>query len=102
MTRRSFVDALPADERVKAITVLRANRHRSLDQIKAALSEQVGIDASRSAVHRATTKLDAYDRQNAAADEGTIVTIVERATGEVRVVKTSLPPSTIEDLIRQK
>lgn len=101
MTRRSFMDALPANQKAKAIAVLRANRHQSLDWITAALSEQVGVETSRSAVHRALAKLNAYDRRSAATGEGTVVTIVERATGEIRLVTTGLPASTVEGLIRQ-
>ena len=49
----------------------------------------------------ALAKLNAYDRRSAAAGEGTVVTIVERATGEIRLVTTGLPASTVEGLIRQ-
>ena len=95
------MDALPADQKAKAIAVLRANRHQSLDWITATLSEQAGVEVSRSAVHRALAKLNIYDRQNAAMGEGTVVTIVERATGEIRLVTTGLPASTVEAMIRQ-
>lgn len=101
MTRRSFVDALAADKQVAAVALLRANRHLSLDQVKEALEKELGIQASRSAVHRFLVKLAAYDRRRAAKNEDTIITIVERTTGEVRIISTSLPASTVEALIRQ-
>ena len=78
---------------------IRAHRYIQIDVIMKALKE-LGFDGiHRSNLHCYIVKLKAQDALMANPDEGTIITIVERATGEVRVVKSRASGSAILSLI---
>lgn len=101
MGRRSTIDSLPPGLNTAAIDCIRAHRHMTLDNILAALIEQGFANITRAALHRYIRILDKKDSLCANPNEGTIVTIVERGTGEVRIVKSSASGKMIEILIKQ-
>lgn len=100
MGRKTAFELLTPDLHAKALAHLRANPHRSLDELQVALLED-GIDISRSALHRAAIKVKANDKLMATAEDQTVITIVDRVSGEVRVIKTHLPASVVDALIHQ-
>ncbi|KAB2905597.1 MAG: helix-turn-helix domain-containing protein [Burkholderiaceae bacterium] len=100
MSRKSAFDSLAPELQTRVIALVRANRHKSLDDIKAVLTASEGITISRSAIHRTLTKLNARDHLVALPAEQTVVTVVDRVSGEVRVVKTAIPAAVIEAMIR--
>lgn len=79
---------------------IRASSYIDLDKVLVKLHER-GIVLSRSALYRYATKLRARDVMTAAPNEGTVVTIVERPSGLVQVVKTSMPGEEVARLIQQ-
>ncbi|ART47586.1 MULTISPECIES: DUF3486 family protein [Acidovorax] len=101
MGRKSAFKSLEPEKQAKALALMRAHRHKSIDDIRAALIDSEDLDISRSAVHRMLSKLNARDQMLASAEEHTVVTVVDRITGEVVVIKTAVPASLIESLIRQ-
>lgn len=66
----------------------------------AALADQ-GINIHRSTLHRYVADLRESDALCALPDEGTIVTIVERGTGQVNVVKTAATGQAVASLIEK-
>ena len=101
MGRRSTFASLEPQTQARVLAVMRANRHKAIDDIRAILIAAEGIDISRSAVHRTLLKINARDQLLARADEQTVVTAVDRASGEVLIIKTALPAVLIERLIRE-
>ena len=101
MGRRSVFDMLHTARRAQALAIVQANRHASLSELKAILADEMGLKISRSAIHRNLRKTDASGQTMARPDESTVVTIVGRSTGEVRIVKTTLAGAVVEELIRQ-
>ena len=77
---------------------IRTSSYIDLDKVLAKLRES-GIALSRSALYRYASKLRARDAMTATPQERTIVTIVERPSGLVQVVKTSLPGEKVAALI---
>ncbi len=100
MGRRHTVSSLPADKQTAVLDCIRAYRYLTLDGMLAELEKHglAGI-ISRSALHRFLPELDKRDALRANPDEGTIITIVERGTGEVRTVKSSASGAAIEEMI---
>ncbi len=92
---------LPAARRAQALAIAQANRHATLSSLKVILAEQMGLEISRSAIHRNLREMDATGQTMARPEESTVVTIVGRTTGEVRIVKTDLPGAVVEELICQ-
>lgn len=69
-------------------TCIRSHQYVNLDLMMSDLID-LGINSiSRSALHRHVVALKESDALCANLDEGTVVTIVERGSGEVRVIKT--------------
>jgi hypothetical protein len=99
MGRRSNIDKLPPELHSAVVDCIRAHRHFTLDELMSALEELGFSQISRSALHRFFTTLDQRDALCANPNEGTIVTIVERGTGEVRMVKSSASGLAIQSLI---
>lgn len=69
-----------------------------LDDMVTDLAAQ-GISVNRSSLYRYMLKLREKDATLATPEEGTIVTIIERATGEVRLVKSAASADAIATLI---
>lgn len=101
MGRRSKIDKLPPELQAKVIDCIRVNRHFTLNEIIFSLQERGFTQVSRSALQRFLIGLDEKDALCANPNEGTIVTIVERGTGEVRTVKCSASGLAIEAMIRK-
>jgi hypothetical protein len=101
MGRRSTIDKLPPKVRTVIIDCIRANRHFTLDEIIFSLEQHGFTQMSRAALHRYLPTLDKKDALCANPNEGTIVTIVERGSGEVRTVKSSASGLAIEELIKE-
>lgn len=81
--------------------IIRAYRYLDLDGIVEELEEQ-GISLARSSVHRYLVDLRERDSMCAQPAEDTIVTIVERSTGVVRVIKTAATAEALVSLIEAK
>lgn len=93
------ISRLPAEQQALVNKSIRSNRYRDLDIIMDELSD-LGVGGfSRSALHRYLCVLREKDALCAQPEDGTIVTIVERGTGEVRVVKTSASGEAVAALI---
>ncbi|MBK6567961.1 hypothetical protein [Candidatus Aalborgicola defluviihabitans] len=99
MGRRSNIDKLPPELHTVAIDCIRAHRHFTLDEMMFSLKELGFTQISRAALHRFLPELDKKDALCANPNEGTIVTIVERGTGEVRTVRSSASGLAIQTLI---
>jgi hypothetical protein len=98
MGRASKVDQLLPEQQSVVDRCIRAYRYRDLDFLLADLKEQ-GFVMSRSALHRYVSRLQKRDSLCASPEEGTIVTIVERGTGAVRVLKTAATGQAVAALI---
>ena len=79
---------------------IRGSRYIDLEQVRTKLQGS-GITLSRSSLYRYAAKLRERDAMTATPDEGTVVTIVERPSGLVQVVKTSMPAEAVAALIQQ-
>lgn len=101
MGRRSTIGKLPPEQRTAVINCIRANRHFTLDEIMFSLKESGFTQLSRSSLGRFLPDLDRMDALCANPNEGTIVTIVERGSGEVRTVKSSASGLAIEQLLKK-
>ncbi len=101
MGRRSSIEKLSPEVRTAVIDCIRAHRHFTLDEIIFTLEERGFTEVSRSSLHRFLPSLDKKDALCANPDEGTIVTIVERGSGEVRTVKSSASGLAIDELIKK-
>jgi hypothetical protein len=99
MGRRCSIEKLSPELRTVVIDCIRANRHFTLNEIIFSLKERGITEVSRSALQRFLPGLDKKDALCASPNEGTIVTIVERGTGEVRTVKSSASGLAIETMI---
>lgn len=88
MGRMCKIDQLPVEQGLVVKNVVRKHRYNQVDAMRAEL-DGLNITVSRSALHRFVLKLKHSDALCANPDEETIVTIVERSSGEVRVIKTS-------------
>lgn len=100
MARATALGEYSQEQQLRAIALMRANRHRTLDEIVEELKTLDGMTISRSSVHRTLRKLNARDQLLANDQEQVIVTIVDRGTGEVRVIKTPVLAEMIESMIR--
>jgi arginine repressor len=98
MGRPTKIEQGPDQERIAIDRSIREHRYIGLDDIVADLTEQ-GITVTRSALHRYLVKLREKDSTLATPEEGTIVTIVERGTGDVRTVKSSASGAAIQEMI---
>ena len=88
----------PEHERIAIDRTIREHNYLVLDNILSDLEGQ-GIKVSRSSLHRYVFALKEKDINLASPEQGTIVTIVERATGEVRLVKSAASAESIATLI---
>ena len=98
MGRLTGIEMLQEHEKMAVDRCIREHRYVGLDDMVSTLDEQ-GIKVTRSSLHRYLLKLRDRDATLATPEEGTIVTIVERATGEVRLVKTAASAESIATLI---
>jgi hypothetical protein len=98
MGRLLKIELLPEAERIAIDRSIREHRYMLLDEIVADLAAQK-IAVGRSSLHRYVVKLREKDATLATPEEGTIVTIVERGSGEVRLVKTAASAEAIATLI---
>jgi hypothetical protein len=98
MGRLLKIEMLPEHERIAIDRCIREHRYMVLDDIVADLAAH-GVTVGRSSLHRYMVKLREKDATLAAPEEGTIVTMVERATGEVRLVKSAASADAIATLI---
>lgn len=90
MGRHHSIELLPLKQQSAVNNIIRAHRYLGLSDILAGIEAQ-GIEGmSRSALGRYVPKLKAQDCIKSAPEEDTIVTIVERVTGKVLVVKTGV------------
>ena len=98
MGRLSEIDKLPEEHRCIAEACIRQHRYGQIDKVVEILAEQ-GISVARSSVHRHGRKLSECDMMCASPEEGTVVTIVERQSGAVRVVNTQANAEAVATLI---
>jgi hypothetical protein len=98
MGRNTKIESGPEHERMAIDRCIREHRYMGLDDMVFDLAAQ-GITVNRSSLHRYMLKLRDRDSTLAAPEEGTIVTIIERSTGEVRLVKSAASAEAIATLI---
>lgn len=98
MGRNTKIEQGSEHERIAIDRCIREHRYMGLDDMVADLAAQ-GVSVNRSSLHRYMLKLREKDAKLATPEEGTIVTIVERATGQVRLVKTAASADAIATLI---
>lgn len=94
MPRASTIGQLSLSEIELVNKLIRASRYRSMNTTLEALRKE-GIDVSRSALGRYALSLKRDDGLMASPADNTIITIVERNSGKIRVVKTSAPADAI-------
>ncbi len=99
MGQKSTIDKLDSAKKAKIYQCIQANRHLNLDDLIDLIQDLKIVDLSRSALGRYLQKLDARASLCAEPNQATIVTIVERGSGEVRIVKTWASGSLIASLI---
>jgi hypothetical protein len=98
MGRNTKIEQGPEHERIAIDRCIREHRYMGLDRMVADLAAQ-GLSVNRSSLQRYMSKLREKDANLATPEEGTIVTIVERASGEVRLVKSAASADAIATLI---
>ncbi len=98
MGRNTKIETGPEHERIAIDRCIREHRYMGIDNMVADLAEQ-GVSVNRSSLQRYMQKLREKDASLATPEEGTIVTIVERASGQVRLVKTAASADAIATLI---
>lgn len=98
MGRHTKIEQGPEHERIAIDRCIREHRFMGIEGMVADLKAQ-GLSVNRSSLHRYMLKLREKDSTLATPEEGTIVTIVERATGEVRLVKSKASADAIATLI---
>ena len=99
MARRSAFNYLTPEQNAAADACIRQYRYARLDEIVEALEAQ-GIVMTRSAVGRYMKKLRERDGMLMDATDATVVTIVDRASGNVIVLKTALGGSELASRIQ--
>jgi hypothetical protein len=98
MSRPTKIEQGPEHIRIAIDRCIREHRYMGIDDMHTDLAAQ-GVSVTRSSLHRYMLKLRDKDATLATPEEGTIVTIVERATGEVRLVKSVASADAIATLI---
>lgn len=101
MGRISIIKRLDLSSRSIVDRVIRAHAYLDVDKIVAEL-EAEGIEIARSSLHRYLVGLRERDALCAQPLEDTVITIVERSTGVVRVIKTSATADALIRLIEGK
>lgn len=95
MSKPHSIDLLSPPEHEIVVRSIRAHRYAQVnliaEDIKAAGIEKI----SRSAIGRYVARVRARDEQTAQPDQNTIVTVVQRSTGTVQVIKTSASAETV-------
>lgn len=90
MGRVHSIERLPVDQQSLINNIIRAHHYVVLDNILEDIKAQ-GLDfITRSTLGRYVPKLKAQDHLKADPSEDTIVTLVERSTGKVLVLKTGV------------
>lgn len=100
MGRTSTAKRLTPTDQQALNLAIRASSYVDLDKVRAQL-QGGGITLSRSSLYRYAAKLRERDAMTATPEEGTVVTIVERPSGFVQVVKTSMHGDAVAALIQQ-
>ena len=101
MGRNSAVKKLDLASRSIIDGVIRSHGYLDVDKIVEELGAQ-GIDLARSTLHRYLVGLRERDSLCAQPLEDTVITIVERSTGVVRVIKTAATADALVALIEAK
>ena len=101
MSRISTVKRLGLASRTVVDRVIRSHGYLDVDKIVEEL-ELEGIKVARSTLHRYLVGLRERDALCAQPMEDTVVTIVERSTGLVRVIKTSATAEALVTLIESQ
>lgn len=101
MGRNCNIASLPVEQQAQVDECIRSHRYMNLDSIMEAIGEFGISGVSRSALHRYLGGLKEKDALHAHPEEGTIITIVERGTGEVRIVKTCASGLAIATMIEK-
>lgn len=88
MGRLTSIQKLPPEIRAKVDALLNAHPHFTLNQLMELLSENDLNVCSRSALSRYLTAECGRRSMLPLREDETVITIIERKTGEVRVLKT--------------
>lgn len=101
MGRIFSIKQLDPHTQLEVDRTIRSHGYVNLDKMLEALTAK-GLIISRSSLYRYVVDLRARDALTAHPDEGTIITVVERSTGQVRVVKTSMSADSVVALLEGK
>ena len=101
MGRISSYYYLSADHQESLKGCIRSHQYVNLDLMMADLEKRGVTGITRSALHRHVVNLKESDALCASPNEGTVVTIIERGTGEVRVIKTSASGLSIATMLEK-
>lgn len=101
MGRISTIQRLDIASRMLVDRVIRAHSYVNVDKIVEELETQC-IPLARSSLHRYLVGLRERDALSAQPQEDTVITIVERSTGVVRVIKTAATADALVSLIESK
>jgi len=87
MGRQFVIECLSPAEQIQVDQCIRLHGYRHIDQIMESVLLLKIPKLSRSALGRYTKRLREKEEMCAQPNEETIITIVERGTGEVRMIK---------------
>jgi hypothetical protein len=88
MGRISTLFYLSPEHQESLKACIRSHQYVNLDLMMVDLKKRGITGITRSALHRHVVNFKESDALCASPDEGTVVTIIERGSGEVRVIKT--------------
>ena len=101
MGRIFSIKQLDQQVQLEVDRTIRSHGYVNLDRMLEAL-QAMGLSITRSSLYRYVVDLRARDALTAHPDEGTIITVVERSTGQVRVIKTSMSADSVVALLEGK
>ncbi len=89
MGRLTAFHYLSLEDQERVNKCIRIHQYSNLDWMMSDLKECGVTGFSRGALHRQVLRLKEADALCANPNEGTVVTIIERGSGSVRIIKTS-------------
>lgn len=101
MGRISTLLYLTPEQQESFKSCVRSHQYVNLDLMMVDLQKRGIAGITRSALHRHVVRLKEADALCANPDQGTVITIMERGSGEVRVVKTSASALSIATMLEK-
>lgn len=98
MPRLSSIEKLAPDLQAQVDAIIRRHRYADLEGVKFELDE-LGIKASRSAVHRYVQRLYERDSPEEMGQGTTIVVVIDTRSDESKTIRTTAPPAAVVSAI---